>query len=161
MGTPVFMADKIPTMFNTYTEEFIPYEYIIIDGIKLKLFAAGMGNPHMVIIVNSISNIPIDKWGGRLEVHPKFPNKTNVHFVELINKTTINVKTWERGCGPTQACGTGACAVLAVIAKQGLCENKSSIILPGGKLIINWPECKDSIFMTGPANFVFSGTVDI
>ena len=100
-------------------------------------------------------------WGRYLEKHNSFPNDTNVHFVELIDKSNIKVKVWERGCGPTLACGTGACACLVVTSKLGKTLNNANVYLPGGKLEVEWPNQSGPVFMQGPAVKVFSGEIDI
>jgi diaminopimelate epimerase len=92
------------------------------------------------------------------EQHELFPEKTNVHFSQIINRDNINVLVWERGAGATLACGTGACAVHVAAYKLGLCNSKTVINLPGGNLIINWSRSEDEILMTGNAKKVFSGT---
>ena len=120
-----------------------------------------MGNPHAITYVDNIESIPFKLWGRQLENHSLFPNKTNVHFVEIINRAKLRIKVWERSCGATLACGTGACAVLAVTSRLNLCDKEAEIQLPGGSLDINWPSHDGSIFMSGPAKFVYSGNIDI
>ena len=115
----------------------------------------------MIVFVNDIEGIPFQEWGGLLEKHNTFPNDTNVHFVEIIDKSNIKVKVWERGCGPTLACGTGACACLVVTSKLGKTLNIANVYLPGGKLEVEWPNQSGPVFMQGPALKVFSGEIDI
>jgi len=96
------------------------------------------------------------KLGALIETHKIFPKKTNVEFVKVIDKNTIRVKVWERGAGPTLACGTGACASLVASHIKGLTERKADVLLPGGKLIVEWGDM-GHVFITGPANYVFKG----
>ena len=160
MGEPILSPEDIPTnlLMNNLT---IPNGKITINDQTLNVYAASMGNPHMIVFVDKIEDIPFEYWGRYLEKHNTFPNDTNVHFVELIDKSNIKVKVWERGCGPTLACGTGACACLVVTANLGKTLNKANVYLPGGKLEIEWPNQAGPVLMQGPALKVFSGEIDI
>ena len=158
MGEPILSPEKIPTIFLA-DQTNIPNGTIIKDDNKLKVFGASMGNPHMILFVNNTEKIPFDEWGSYLEKHSSFPNGTNVHFVELIDQSNIKVRVWERGCGPTLACGTGACACLVVTAKLGKTLDKANVYLPGGKLEINWPNQAGPVYMKGPARKVFIGEI--
>ena len=139
----------------------VPNGVITLNDQILNVYAASMGNPHMIVFVNDIEGIPFQEWGSLLEKHNTFPNDTNVHFVEIIDKSNIKVKVWERGCGPTLACGTGACACLVVTSKLGKTLNNANVYLPGGKLEVEWPNQSGPVFMQGPALKVFSGEIDI
>ncbi len=160
MGEPILSPEDIPTklLMNNLT---VPNGKITINDQILNVYAASMGNPHMIVFVEKIDNIPFKEWGRYLEKHNTFPNNTNVHFVELIDKSNIKVKVWERGCGPTLACGTGACACLVVTSKLGKTLNNANIYLPGGKLEVEWPNKTGPVLMQGPALKVFSGEIDI
>ncbi len=160
MGEPILSPEDIPTklLMNNLT---VPNGKITINDQILNVYAASMGNPHMIVFVDKIENIPFEEWGSCLEKHNTFPNDTNVHFVELIDKSNIKIRVWERGCGPTLACGTGACACLVVTSKLGKTLNNANIYLPGGKLEIEWPNQTGPVFMQGPALKVFSGDIDI
>jgi len=160
MGEPILSPDDIPTklLMNNLT---VANGKITINDQILNVYAASMGNPHMIVFVDNIDNIPFEDWGRFLEKHYTFPNDTNVHFVELIDKSNIKVKVWERGCGPTLACGTGACACLVVTSKLGKTLNKANNKLPGGKLEIEWPNQAGPVLMQGPALKVFHGEIDI
>jgi len=160
MGEPILSPQDIPTklLMNKLT---VPNGMITIDDQNLNVYAASMGNPHMIVFVNNIDEIPFDYWGKYLEKHKSFPNDTNVHFVQLIDQANIKVKVWERGCGPTLACGTGACACLVITSKLGKTLDRANVYLPGGKLEVEWPNQTGPIFMQGPALKVFSGEIDI
>ncbi|WP_269624798.1 diaminopimelate epimerase [Prochlorococcus marinus] len=160
MGEPILSPQDIPTklLMNNLT---VPNGKIKINDQILNIYAVSMGNPHMIVFVNKIDNIPFKAWGRSLEKHNTFPNNTNVHFVELIDKSNIKVKVWERGCGPTLACGTGACACVVITSKLGKTLNKANVYLPGGKLEIEWPNQAGPVLMQGPALKVFSGEIDI
>ncbi len=160
MGTPIFDKNLIPTTLEANYKN-IPYGQVMIEESLLNIYAVSMGNPHMVLYLETLSNLPISKWGALLEKDYRFPNKTNVHFVNIEDGKNICIKVWERGAGITEACGTGACAVLAVSSLLNLCEEKVKAKLPGGELIIHWPNNEGDIFMTGPAKFVFAGHFSI
>ena len=160
MGEPILSPLDIPTKLLTNGLK-VPNGAITLKDQILNVYAASMGNPHMIVFVNDIEGIPFQEWGSFLEKHNTFPNDTNVHFVEIIDKSNIKVKVWERGCGPTLACGTGACACLVVTSKLGKTLNNANVYLPGGKLEVEWPNQSGPVFMQGPALKVFSGEIDI
>tara|TARA_Y100001968_G_scaffold300061_1_gene311159 strand:- start:221 stop:1075 length:855 start_codon:yes stop_codon:yes gene_type:complete len=160
MGEPILTPNNIPTKLK-FNNLSVPSGSIKIHENELIVYAASMGNPHMIVFVKNIEDIPFDDWGKYLEKHDSFPNHTNVHFVELIDKSNIKVKVWERGCGPTLACGTGACACLVVTSKLGKTSDKANVYLPGGKLEISWPNLLGPVYMQGPASKIFSGEIEI
>ena len=160
MGVPTLDPQKIPTLFSV-NNKGVPSGSITINTKSLKVYAAGMGNPHMIIFSENIDEIPFSYWGQYLEKHKSFPSYTNVHFVQVLDKENIRVKVWERGCGPTLACGTGACACVVVSSKLGLTLNKTNVSLPGGNLLVEWPENNNNIYMSGPAVEVFSGFINL
>ena len=160
MGEPILSPLDIPTKLLMNGLK-VPNGAITLKDQILNVYAASMGNPHMIVFVNDIEGIPFQEWGSFLEKHNTFPNDTNVHFVEIIDKSNIKVKVWERGCGPTLACGTGACACLVVTSKLGKTLNNANVYLPGGKLEVEWPNQSGPVFMQGPALKVFSGEIDI
>ena len=160
MGEPILSPQDIPTKLLMNNLK-VPNGTITIKDQILNVYAASMGNPHMIIFVNNIEEIPFRQWGRTLEKNSKFPNDTNVHFVELIDKSNIKVKVWERGCGPTLACGTGACACLVVSSMLDKTLNNANVYLPGGRLVIEWPNQAGPVYMQGPALKVFSGEINI
>ncbi len=160
MGKPILNPQDIPTKL-LMNDLKIPNGVILINKHKLKIYAVSMGNPHMIVFVNNIDDIPFEEWGRHLEKHNAFPNYTNVHFVELIDQSNFKVKVWERGCGPTLACGTGACACLVVTSILRKTLDSSNVYLPGGKLQIDWPNQVGPVYMNGPALNVFSGEIII
>jgi diaminopimelate epimerase len=118
-----------------------------------------MGNPHVVIPVDAVDEIDLERFGSRFEVHPAFPAKTNVHFVQVLSPEHLLMRVWERGAGPTLACGTGACATLVACHSLGLSERRARIDLPGGPLQIHWDAASGKVFMDGPAEHVFDGFI--
>lgn len=132
-------------------------EFLQLENQSFQFYEVNMGNPHAVIFVDDLSQVLIEKWGPQIESHPRFPKRTNVEFVQVIDHSSIRVRVWERGAGPTLACGTGACA--AAIASIATEKVKSSldVYLPGGKLKISWQGKNQPVLMTGPAQEVFQG----
>ncbi|HEX2837759.1 MAG TPA: diaminopimelate epimerase [Phycisphaerales bacterium] len=118
-----------------------------------------MGNPHAMIFVDSVGGVDLHVLGPIIEHHHAFPQRTNVQFVEVASRTHARVRTWERGAGPTLACGTGACAVLVAGVLTDRLDRSATISLPGGDLQVRWDRESDHVFMTGPAEIVFSGSL--
>ncbi len=156
MGCPFLDPGAIPTTL-AMGGSGLPQGEFNIDGTILMAAAVGMGNPHVVVPVKNLQSIPFNVWGPWLEQHQAFPSKTNVHFLEVKTPEQLEIKVWERGAGPTLACGTGACATLVAANLLGLCNQYAEVRLPGGPLQINWPERNGSVFMSGPAVALFDG----
>lgn len=133
---------------------------IEIDGHALTATAVSMGNPHLVIFVDDVASVPLADWGPRLERHPEFPNRVNVHFVQAMSREHLVQRTWERGAGATLACGTGACASAVAGHLTGRSDARVRISLPGGDLEIEIAPDR-RVQMTGPAQHVFSGEIDV
>ena len=129
-----------------------------VDGLRLQVAAVGMGNPHAVVQVSDTASVDLERLGPALEQHPAFPARTNVHFVAVESPDRLRVRVWERGAGPTLACGTGACATLVATHLRGACERNATVELPGGPLQISWDQ-RNHLQMAGPAVLVFSGTL--
>jgi len=152
MGVPILENPKIP---------YIPQENndLKIDDKIFKINPVSMGNPHCVIFTNDNPLEYAKKYGPKIEIHEAFPEKTNVEFVKIINPTEIEMRVWERGCGITLACGTGACASVVQGILNNLTQSKVKVNLLGGSLIVEWRGNKgnlnEHVFMTGSANYVF------
>jgi len=156
MGKPILDASSIPTTIET-NHNLLPSYRFKESNFEQEGYAVGMGNPHLVFFMNDISKISLSLLGPCFEKSKLFPEKTNVHFSQIIDKDNIKVLVWERGAGATLACGTGACAVHVAAYQLGLCNEETTINLPGGNLRINWSRLDDEILMTGNAKKVFSG----
>lgn len=130
--------------------------YGFTEGISVS-----MGNPHLVIFVEKISEVDINSLGPALENHPLFPDRVNVEFAQILSNGDIRMRVWERGSGITMACGTGACATAVAAAYTGKCGRESSVIMDGGVLKIKWNEADGHVYMTGPATKVFDGEINI
>jgi diaminopimelate epimerase len=164
MGEPLFEPAEIPVALKSVQKKLSKgkvVEYSLkISNKTFKITCVSVGNPHAVIIVKDVNRIQIDKVGPMIENHRLFPNRINVEFVQIQNRNNIKVRVWERGAGETMACGTGATASAVVSALLGLTGRKVNVHLPGGKLLIHWAEKDNHIFMTGPAEKVFEGTLE-
>jgi diaminopimelate epimerase len=152
MGEPILEAAKIPTTLpgNPPLEAKLP-------GFAFKATCISMGNPHCVIFVDTITDQHILGIGPRIEVDPVFPRKTNVEFVRVNNREDVTFRVWERGSGETLACGTGACAVAVACVLTGRTERKIIAQARGGDLRLHWSEADNHVYLTGPAEEVFSG----
>ena len=157
MGSPIFEPNKIP--FKAIKEEktyiIRAQEQTVLCGV------ASMGNPHCVLQVDDILTAQVATLGSLLEQHERFPEKANIGFMHIIDRNNINLRVFERGVGETQACGTGACAAVAVGIKQGLLNQRVNVNLPGGKLVIEWQGNQQPLYMTGPATHVYDGYISI
>ena len=156
MGRPFLAPGAIPTLLEAGLAG-LPQGDLVIAGQALAVAAVGMGNPHVVIPVPDVEAVDLELLGAALEVHPVFPARTNVHFVQVLHPAHLVMRVWERGAGPTLACGTGACATLVACHLLGLSERGARLDLPGGTLEIDWDVASDHLFMTGPAEAVFDG----
>nr|WP_255376835.1 diaminopimelate epimerase [Cyanobium sp. NIES-981] len=158
MGPPFLDPAAVPTTLEP-GEAGIPQGTLEADGESFRVGAAGMGNPHVVIPVSDLEAVDLERFGAALEVHPAFPARTNVHFVQVLSPDHLVMRVWERGAGPTLACGTGACATLVVCHALGLAERSARVDLPGGPLQIAWEPADGHVWMTGPAEAVFDAVI--
>jgi diaminopimelate epimerase len=123
--------------------------------------AVSVGNPHAVIRVRSVKDAPVDSVGPAMENHPRFPRRVNVGFLEIVAPDHVRLRVYERGVGETRACGTGACAAVAIGRRHGPLAEEVRVDVPGGRLIVQWPGPGEPIWLTGPAETAFEGHVDI
>ncbi|WP_294081706.1 diaminopimelate epimerase [Proteiniphilum sp. UBA5384] len=128
-----------------------------VDGHEYPITFVSMGNPHVVIFMDGIDELEIEKIGPQIEHNPLFPQRTNVEFVEVTDRSHLKMRVWERGSGETLACGSGACASLVAGVITGRCDPKASIQLKGGTLEVEWEKDNNQVFLTGDARFVFRG----
>ena len=154
MGEPILKASSVPV--NIKEEQIINYK-VNFAPEQYAITCVSMGNPHTVIFTTDIDKLPLEREGSKIECFRLFPERTNVEFVEIISSTKANVRVWERGTGETQACGTGACAVLVSGVLTGRLEREAIISLPGGDLKIEWNINDNHIYMTGDAVTIFNG----
>jgi diaminopimelate epimerase len=157
MGAPNFEPKSLP--FETSAEAHV-YP-LLVAGNEVEIGAVSMGNPHAVLTVASVASAPVDRLGPAIERHPRFPNRVNVGFMEIVDRQRIRLRVFERGVGETLACGTGACAAVAVGRRHGRLDATVEVELPGGKLEITWNGEREHIWMKGPAAVSFTGRVEI
>ena len=165
MGVPCFIPAEIPFIAPNPQQAYpIAVE---LDGSarELSIGVVSVGNPHGVLCVPDVEQADLDKLGAALSKHPRFPNQANIGFMEIISPAHIKLRVFERGAGETLACGTGACAAVIIGIERGLLESPVMVTLPGGDLSIRYNKrennCPQSVIMTGPATFVFEGTIQL
>jgi len=157
MGIPRFEPKDIPFIAEQRADR---YE-VALPSQTVEIGAVSMGNPHAVLLVDDVRQAPVIQLGPLLESHNRFPRRVNVGFMQIIDTLNINLRVFERGVGETQACGTGACAAVAVGRKWGLLQEQVNVNLPGGQLMIQWAGEGEPVWMTGPAESVFEGRISI
>ena len=155
MGPPRLEPQEIP-----FQAEAAALNYCVeVDGQAIEFAALSMGNPHAVLRVEDVESAPVHALGPKLEHHPRFPQRVNVGFLQVVDRQHARLRVWERGAGETQACGTGACAAAVAAIRQGWMDSPVLIDLPGGRLSIAWAGPGQSVMMTGPAVRVYEGQV--
>lgn len=157
MGVPVFEPLNIPFAAETKALSY-PLE---VDGQTVSIGAVSMGNPHAVIQVDNVQTADVARLGPLIESHPRFPLQVNVGFMQLVARDHIRLRVYERGAGETLACGSGACAAVAVGRAQELLDDKVTVSLPGGDLIIEWRGLGQPLWMLGSATTVYEGTIEL
>jgi diaminopimelate epimerase len=157
MGRPNFDPKSLP--FEASSEASV-YP-LNVGGTEVDIGAVSTGNPHAVLRVPNVDAAPVDRLGPAIEHHPRFARRTNVEFMQIVDRGRIRLRVHERGAGETLACGTGACAAVAVGRRHGLLDSEVQVELKGGRVLVSWPGDDKSIWLTGPAATVFSGTVEI
>ena len=151
MGRPLLAPDAVPTTLPGGANG-VPEGDLEVLGHQFAVAAAGMGNPHVVIPVTDVQEVDLERFGPAFETHPAFPARTNVHFVQVLGPDHLVMRVWERGAGPTLACGTGACATLVVCHSLGLCDARARLDLPGGPLEVHWDRGSDRLLKIGRAH---------
>ncbi|KTT13923.1 diaminopimelate epimerase [Pseudomonas oryzihabitans] len=157
MGAPRLQAAEIPFVAEA---EALSHA-VQVDGETVELSVVSMGNPHGVLRVVDVDQAPVLTLGPKLECHPRFPQKANIGFLQVIDSQRARLRVWERGVGETRACGTGACAAAVAGIRQGWLTSPVSIELPGGLLNIEWDGVGQPVLMTGPATRVYEGQVRV
>jgi diaminopimelate epimerase len=157
MGEPVFEPARIPFQ----AERQAPIYDLDVNQRNQKIGVVSIGNPHAVLRVDDVASAPVDTLGPAIEWHPRFPNRVNVGFMQVDNPSCIRLRVYERGTGETLACGSGACAAVAVGHEQGLLDSRVSVRLRGGELVISWQGKGNPIWMTGPAERVYEGEIEL
>ena len=161
MGPPKFGWQDIPLAEEFRDTRMIELQIGPIDAPLLHTpSAVSMGNPHAIFWVDDVHAHDLGRFGPLLENHPIFPERANITLAHIVDRTHIVIRTWERGVGLTQACGSAACATAVAAARLKRTERQVQITLPGGELTIDWREADDHVLMTGAASFEFDGKLD-
>lgn len=156
MGIPKLAPVDIPFIAENQSTE---YSLQLKDGKSVVLHAISVGNPHAVLLFNDLEVAPVDQLGKQISLHERFPEQTNTGFMQIIDPQHIKLRVYERGCGETRACGSGAVAAAAIGRLYHHLAENITVSLPGGDLVINWPRFNEPITLTGPATFVYEGTL--
>lgn len=158
MGRPEFAPERIP--FNNAVQQ--DRYSLLIDGQAQEFGVVSMGNPHAIQLVNDIESAPVAELGPLIESHEAFPNRVNAGFMQVVDESHIRLRVYERGAGETPACGSGACAAVAVGRLWGMLAGNVEVELSGGKLVIQWAGSdNDPVFMTGSATHVFDAELEL
>ncbi len=157
MGEPGLLAKEIPTTLVADDEKVVN-ETLTVGGKDYQVSCVSMGNPHCIVFVDDVEAVPLAEVGPLFEHHEVFPARINTEFVEVVRPDYLKMKVWERGAGPTLACGTGTCALVVAAVLNEKCNRQVEVELPGGNLKIEWAE-NNRVYMTGPATLVFAGDV--
>ncbi|HVC01340.1 MAG TPA: diaminopimelate epimerase [Steroidobacteraceae bacterium] len=157
MGVPNFDPRALPM---EAPREMLLYP-LEAGGTEMRIGAVSMGNPHAVVQVDDVDGAPIERLGPVIECHPAFPRRVNVGFMQVHDRRRISLRVFERGVGETLACGTGACAAVAVGRKLGLLDAEVDVDLRGGRAQVAWPGGDEPSWLTGPALVVFTGTIEL
>ncbi|RDI99080.1 diaminopimelate epimerase [Dyella solisilvae] len=153
MGVPAFQPLDVPFRADVEAERYA----IEVGGEMLEIGVVSMGNPHAVVVVPDLHAPALFHQGPRLTMHDRFPESANAGFVQVESRQQLRLRVHERGSGWTMGCGTGACAAMAVMRRRGEVDQRVSVALPGGELSIDWAGPGHTLWMTGPATFVFEG----
>ena len=162
MNKPYFEARKIPAYLpKEELNRNIHSVKIKVDEIEYKFYLVSLGNPHAVCFVESLYDIDLRRIGEIVENYKYFPNRTNVEFVQIVDKNNIKLKVWERGVGETLSCGTGACASVVIGRRKAMMDKNVLVEVDGGKLHVNWEEDEDNLYLTGESEFVYEGRLNL
>ncbi|MBQ8707654.1 MAG: diaminopimelate epimerase [Succinivibrionaceae bacterium] len=158
MEEPILEAARIPVKSEKKT---VVNEPIEVEGKIYRHTCVSMGNPHAVVYVDDADSFPLDRLGRHFENHPSFPKRVNTEFVQILDRRNVKMRVWERGTGETFACGTGACATAVAGVLNGCTDHEITVHLLGGDLKIRWDGDGHPVYMTGPAEFVFEGEIEL
>ncbi len=157
MGPPEFHPARIPFVADSQSDQYS----IDVDGSTLDVSVLSMGNPHCVLQVANVAGADVAKLGPLIEHHRRFPACTNVSFMAVNDKASINLRVHERGVGETLACGTGACAAVVAGQRLGHLDDEVAVHLPGGQLVVSWRGTTESVWLTGETELISEGTIDL
>ena len=158
MGVPRLLAAEIPTTLAAADAKAIDVPIEVADR-SWSVTCVSMGNPHCITFVEDVAAVALETVGPQFEHNQAFPQRTNTEFIQVVRSDYVKMRVWERGAGVTLACGTGACAAVVAGVLVGKCDRATAVELPGGVLEIEWAEVSGRIYMTGPAQRVFTGCI--
>ncbi len=157
MGVPNFDPDALPMLAAGEAARYA----LRVEDADIEIGAVSMGNPHAVLRIPDVLKAPVERLGPRIEHHANFPKRVNVGFMQVVNRGHILLRVFERGVGETLACGTGACAAVAVGRRWEMLDGEVRVDLPGGSAAVAWGGPGQSVWLTGPAQTVYSGSIDL
>lgn len=157
MGVPRFVPEEIPFLAEQQQDSYD----LEVNGKTIKVYVLSMGNPHVLQIVKDIDMAPVQLQGPLLQQHERFPKRVNAGYMQIVDRSHIRLRVYERGAGETLACGSGACAAVVVGRQAGLLDAKVEVSLPGGSLNIAWQGEGEPVWLTGPASTVFDGEINL
>ena len=158
MGAPITKPALIPALSD---KDILIAEPITVSDKEYQVTCVSMGNPHAVVFVEDIKNLPLEQIGPNFEHHEMFPERVNTEFIHVVDRGNIEMRVWERGSGETLACGTGACASVVACVLNGFTDHEVTVKLLGGELKIRYDQENNKVFMTGPAVKVFDGEIEL
>ena len=158
MGEPILIPEQIPVVAEGESAVNVPIQ---VQGKEYVMTCVSMGNPHAVLFVEDVAALELEKIGPDFENHEKFPRRTNTEFVQIVDENHVKMRVWERGTGETLACGTGCCATAVACVLNGLTKEKVEVEVLGGRIQIYWDREENLVYMTGPAEIVFEGEINI
>lgn len=157
MGTPIFDPKRIPFLADAMASSYS----LNVDDRTIQVSAVSMGNPHCVIAVDDVATAPVNELGPKIEHHERFPELSNVGFMHIRSRSSIDLRVFERGVGETAACGTGACAAVVSGQRLGLLDEQVSVRLPGGQVVVSWRGGETPVWLKGNAELINQGTMDL
>ncbi len=157
MGTPEFRPERVPFVAEKQQSAYD----LDVAGEHYEVRVVSMGNPHCVLDVADVASAEVARLGPLIECHERFPARTNVGFMHIVNPGSIDLRVFERGVGETAACGTGSCAAMVVARQRGLVDEEVTVHLPGGQVVVSWRHAADSVWLTGNAELISQGTIDL
>jgi diaminopimelate epimerase len=157
MGTPEFEPARVPFVADRMQDRY----RLDVDGVAYDVAVVSLGNPHCVVQVDDVAAAPVESLGPRIEAHERFPEKANVGFVNITGRDSIDLRVFERGVGETAACGTGACAAVVTGQRLGLLDAEVNVRLPGGQLVVSWRGSTEPVWLTGNAEYISEGFIDL
>jgi diaminopimelate epimerase len=157
MGPPEFEPSRIPFVADARADRYL----LAVDGADYDVSVLSMGNPHCILQVAETQTADVERLGPLIEIHERFPERTNVGFMAIRGRKAIDLRVYERGVGETLACGTGACAAVVAGQRLGYLDDTVAVSLPGGQLMVSWRGGGETVWLTGDAELISEGSIDL